>query len=237
MGSFVPAESAEISLVDRIFTRIGAMDFLSVGQSTFMVEMLETANILNNATSRSLILLDEIGRGTSTFDGLSIAWAVTEYLHEKEGLRAKTLFATHYHELTELEMIHDRVKNFHISVKEWEESIIFLRKIVPGPSDQSYGIHVAKLAGIPKRVISRAKEILFNLEKQELDDSGHPKIAYHYSHKQDKSQGLLFQTDVDSRVLDEIGEVIDQTDISKITPLEALNLLNEMREKIKGRRR
>ena len=234
MGSFVPAESAEISLVDRIFTRIGAMDFLSVGQSTFMVEMLETANILNNATSKSLILLDEIGRGTSTFDGLSIAWAVTEYLHEKEEIRAKTLFATHYHELTELELIHDRVKNFHISVKEWEENIIFLRKIIPGPSDQSYGIHVAKLAGIPKRVVNRAKEILFNLEKQELDDLGHPKIAYHPSQKQDKSQGLLFQADVDSRILDEIREVINQTDVSKITPLEALNLLNEMREKIKS---
>jgi len=237
MGSFVPAESAEICLVDRIFTRIGAMDFLSVGQSTFMVEMLETANILNNATSKSLILLDEIGRGTSTFDGLSIAWAVTEYLHEKEEIRAKTLFATHYHELTELEMIHDRVKNFHISVKEWKENIIFLRKIIPGPSDQSYGIHVAKLAGIPKRVVNRAKEILFNLEKQELDDSGHPKIAYHSSQKQDKSQGLLFQTDVDSRILDEIREAINQTDVSIITPLEALNLLNEMREKIKGGRR
>ncbi len=236
MGSFVPAGSAEISLVDRIFTRIGAMDFLSVGQSTFMVEMLETANILNNATSKSLILLDEIGRGTSTFDGLSIAWAVTEYLHEKEEQRAKTLFATHYHELTELELIHDRVKNFHISVKEWEENIIFLRKIIPGPSDQSYGIHVAKLAGIPRLVVNRAKEILFNLEKQELDDSGRPKMAYHPSQKQDKSQGLLFQTDKDLRVLDEIREAINQTDISKITPIEALNLLNEMREKIKGGR-
>jgi len=237
MGSFVPAGSAEISLVDRIFTRIGAMDFLSAGQSTFMVEMLETANILNNATSKSLILLDEIGRGTSTFDGLSIAWAVAEYLHEKEELRAKTLFATHYHELTELELTHDRVKNFHISVKEWEDDIIFLRKIIPGPSDQSYGIHVAKLAGIPRLVVNRAKEILFNLEKQELDDSGRPKIAYQSSQKQDKSQLLLFKTDKDLRVLDEIREAINQTDISKLTPLEALNLLNEMREKIKGGRR
>lgn len=236
MGSFVPANSAVISLVDRIFTRIGAMDYLTVGQSTFMVEMLETANILNNATSNSLILLDEIGRGTSTFDGLSIAWAVTEYLHEREEIRAKTLFATHYHELTELEFTHDRVKNFHISVKEWKDNIIFLRKIIPGPSDQSFGIHVAKLAGIPKPVVTRAKEILFNLEKKELDDSGRPTIAYHPSQKQDKSQGLLFQTDVDSRILDEIHEVIKQTDVSKITPLEALNLLNEMREKIKGGR-
>ncbi len=236
MGSFVPASSAVISLVDRIFTRIGAMDFLSVGQSTFMVEMLETANILNNATSNSLILLDEIGRGTSTFDGLSIAWAVTEYLHEKEELRAKTLFATHYHELTELEFTHDRVKNFHISVKEWKDDIIFLRKIIPGPSDQSYGIHVAKLAGIPKPVVTRAKEILFNLEKQELDDSGHPKIAYRSAQKQDKSQFLLFQTDKDLKILDEIREVINQTEISNLTPLEALNLLNEMKEKIKGGR-
>ncbi len=234
MGAFVPAESAEICLVDRIFTRVGAMDFLSVGQSTFMVEMLETANILNNATSKSLILLDEIGRGTSTFDGLSIAWAVTEYLHEKEEQKAKTLFATHYHELTELELTHDRVKNFHISVREWKDEIIFLRKVIPGPSDQSYGIHVAKLAGIPRLVVDRAKEILFNLEKKELDDSGHPKIAYHPSSKQDKSQGLLFQTDKDLRILDEIREVINQTDISKITPLEALNLLNKMREKIKN---
>ena len=237
MGSYVPAGSADICLVDRIFTRIGAMDFLTVGQSTFMVEMLETANILNNATSKSLILLDEIGRGTSTFDGLSIAWAVSEYLHEKDELRAKTLFATHYHELTELELTHTRVKNFHISVKEWEDDIIFLRKILPGPSDQSYGIHVAKLAGIPRAVVTRAKEILFNLEKQELDETGRPKIAYHSSQKQDKSQFLLFQTDKDSRVLDEIREVIDQTDITKITPLEALNLLNEMRVKIKNGRR
>jgi DNA mismatch repair protein MutS len=198
--------------------------------------MLETANILNNATSKSLILLDEIGRGTSTFDGLSIAWAVTEYLHEKEELRAKTLFATHYHELTELEFTHDRVKNFHISVKEWKDDIIFLRKIIPGPSDQSYGIHVAKLAGIPKPVVTRAKEILFNLEKQELDDSGRPKIAYRSAQKQDKSQFLLFQTDKDLKILDEIQEVINQTEISKLTPLEALNLLNEMKEKIKGGR-
>ena len=235
MGSYVPAGSAEISLVDRIFTRIGAMDFLSVGQSTFMVEMLETANILNNATSKSLILLDEIGRGTSTFDGLSIAWAVAEYLHEKQEMRAKTLFATHYHELTELALTHERVKNFHVSVKEWEDNIIFLRKIIPGPSDQSYGIHVAKLAGIPRLVVDRAKEILFNLEKQELDDSGHPKMAYHPAQEQDKSQLLLFQTDKDLRIFDELKELLAQTDVSKITPLQALNLLNEMREKIKGR--
>lgn len=234
MGSFVPAVKAEIGLVDRIFTRIGAMDFLSVGQSTFMVEMLETANILNNATSRSLILLDEIGRGTSTFDGLSIAWAVAEYLHEKEDLRAKTLFATHYHELTELELTLERIKNFHVSVKEWQDDIIFLRKIVSGPSDQSYGIHVAKLAGIPRTVIDRAKEILFNLEKQELDDSGLPKIAYHSSSQRDKSQLLLFQSDRDQRRLEELHEEIDKIDVSQLTPLEALNLLNRLKEKLKG---
>ncbi len=179
MGSFVPAKSATLGLVDRIFTRIGAMDFLSVGQSTFMVEMLETAAILHNATPKSLILLDEVGRGTSTFDGLSIAWAVAEHLHEREEVRPKTLFATHYHELTELALTLQRIKNFHVSVKEWKDEVIFLRKIVAGPSDRSYGIHVAKLAGIPRDVIDRAREILFNLEKQELDESGQPRMASH----------------------------------------------------------
>jgi len=157
MGAFVPAESAEVGLVDRIFTRIGATDFLNLGQSTFMVEMLETAAILHNATARSLILLDEVGRGTSTFDGLSIAWAVAEYLHERPGGRAKTLFATHYHELTELALTLARIRNYHVAVKEWKGEVLFLRKIVPGPSDQSYGIHVAKLAGIPGVVIDRAR--------------------------------------------------------------------------------
>ncbi len=153
-----------------------------------MVEMLETANILNNATERSLILLDEVGRGTSTFDGLSLAWAIAEYLHDKEDLRAKTLFATHYHELTELALTMNRIKNFHVTVKEWKEDIIFLRKIVSGPSDQSYGIHVAKLGGIPPQVINRAKEILFNLEKKELDSTGVPKISYRAAGERNKDQ-------------------------------------------------
>jgi DNA mismatch repair protein MutS len=233
MGSFVPAREAEIGLVDRIFTRIGAMDFLTVGQSTFMVEMLETANILNNATSSSLILLDEIGRGTSTFDGLSIAWAVAEYLHEKEGMSPKTLFATHYHELTELELTLKRIKNYHVSVKEWKDDVIFLRKILAGPSDQSYGIHVAKLAGIPRSVVDRAKEILFNLEKKELDATGLPRISYHSSRKRDKDQLFLFQTERDQKILEEIRQEIESMDIAHFTPLEALNWLNAIKERLK----
>jgi DNA mismatch repair protein MutS len=233
MGSFVPAREATIGLVDRIFTRIGAMDYLSVGQSTFMVEMLEAANILHNATRRSLILLDEIGRGTSTFDGLSIAWAVAEYLHEKGEQGAKTLFATHYHELTELALTLKRIKNYHVSVKEWKDEIIFLRKIVPGPSDRSYGIHVAKLAGIPREVVERAKEILFNLEKQELDDSGVPKLAYPAFPKRDKNQLLLFREDRERQALEEVKEKILNCDISSLKPLEALNLLSELRERLK----
>ena len=234
MGSFVPAKEAEIGVVDRIFTRIGAMDFLSVGQSTFMVEMLETAKILNSATEKSLILLDEIGRGTSTFDGLSIAWAVAECLHEKEAIRAKTLFATHYHELTELALTLKRIKNYHVSVKEWKDDIIFLRKIVPGPSDQSYGIHVAKLAGIPRAVVDRAKEILFNLEKQELDSSGLPRLAYRSSKKRDKAQLFLFREDREQETLRDIKEEIENCNISELSPLDALNFLSKLKEKIKN---
>ncbi len=234
IGSFVPAREAEIGLLDRIFTRIGAMDFLSVGQSTFMVEMLETANILNNATAKSLILLDEIGRGTSTFDGLSIAWAVAEYLHEREDVKAKTLFATHYHELTELALTLERIKNYHVSVKEWKEDIIFLRKIVSGPSDQSYGIHVARLAGIPRTVIERAKEILFNLEKKELDDSGQPRIAYGSTQKRDKSQLLLFQEDKEREKLEEMREEIQNLAIDSLSPLEALNIISRLKEKMES---
>jgi DNA mismatch repair protein MutS len=232
MGSFVPANKAELGVVDRIFTRIGAMDFLNLGQSTFMVEMIETANILNNATSRSLILLDEIGRGTSTFDGLSIAWAVAECLHEKEEIRAKTLFATHYHELTELALTLKRIKNYHISVKEWKDDIIFLRKILPGPSDQSYGIHVAKLAGIPRSVIERAKEVLFNLEKLELDDSGLPRIAYRSQRKRDKAQLLLFEEEREQEKLRDLKQEIEACDISTLTPLAALNFLGRLKEKL-----
>jgi DNA mismatch repair protein MutS len=169
-GSFVPAAEARIDLVDRIFTRIGASDDLSRGQSTFMVEMTETANILNNANARSLIVLDEIGRGTSTFDGLSLAWSIVEFLHNQVG--AKTLFATHYHELTELSARLPRIKNFNVAVREWHDQIVFLRKIVEGGTDKSYGIQVARLAGVPKEVLERAKQILGNLEESELTPEG-----------------------------------------------------------------
>jgi DNA mismatch repair protein MutS len=233
MGSFVPARRAEIGVVDRIFTRIGAMDFLNVGQSTFMVEMLETANILNNATPRSLLLLDEIGRGTSTFDGLSIAWAVAEYLHEKEGIRPMTLFATHYHELTDLALTMKRIKNYHVSVKEWKDEVIFLRKILPGPSDQSYGIHVAKLAGVPRSVIERAKEVLFNLEKLELDESGRPRLAYRTRRSRDRAQMLLFAEERELERWRELGDWIEEVDISSLTPLDARNMLSDLKRRIK----
>ena len=174
-GSFVPAREAKVGIVDRIFTRVGAQDYLQKGQSTFMVEMNETANILNNATSRSLIILDEIGRGTSTFDGISIAWSVVEYIHNNT--KAKALFATHYHELTELSITLDSVKNYNIAVKEWNDEIIFLRKIAVGSADKSYGIQVARLAGLPKEVIERAKEVLANLENKEFDEGGQPRLT------------------------------------------------------------
>jgi DNA mismatch repair protein MutS len=184
-GSFIPAAKATVGLVDRIFTRIGAADDLSRGQSTFMVEMNETANILHNATPKSLVVLDEIGRGTSTFDGLSIAWAVAEYLHQ---LGVKTLFATHYHELTELAATLPRVKNYNVAVREWHDQVIFLHKILPGATDKSYGIQVARLAGLPKEVIARAKEVLANLEEAELSAEGKPKLA---KHKTERAKGKI----------------------------------------------
>ena len=233
MGSFVPARQAELGIVDRVFTRIGAMDYLNVGQSTFMVEMLETANILNNATPRSLLLLDEIGRGTSTFDGLSIAWAVAEYLHEKEDIRPMTLFATHYHELTDLALTMKRIRNYHVSVKEWKDTIIFLRKIVPGPSDQSYGIQVAKLAGLPRSVIERAKEVLLNLEKLELDETGLPRLAYRSRRKRDKAQLFLFAEERELERWRELKGGIEEVDISSLTPLDALNYLSDLKKKVK----
>jgi len=194
MGSFVPATEAEIGLVDRVFTRVGASDDLARGRSTFMVEMQETANILNNASPRSLIVLDEIGRGTSTFDGISIAWAVAEYLHNNDRVKAKTLFATHYHELTDLALTMTGVKNYNVQVRERNDTVVFLRRIVPGGSDKSYGIQVARLAGMPAEVIDRAKEILTNLEEGELAESGQPKIAKRRKRKDrfDENQLDLF---------------------------------------------
>jgi DNA mismatch repair protein MutS len=172
IGSFVPAESAEIGLVDRIFTRVGASDDIARGQSTFMVEMTETALIANNATARSLVILDEIGRGTATYDGLSIAWSVVEHLHDRVGCR--TLFATHYHELTQLAASRQAVNNFNIAVREWNDQIIFLRQIVPGAADKSYGIQVARLAGLPDSIITRAKEILAGLEGESPTEESSP---------------------------------------------------------------
>jgi len=180
MGCFIPAESAEIGLIDRIFTRVGAADDISRGQSTFMVEMLETANILNHATNKSLVILDEIGRGTSTFDGISIAWAIAEYLHDNKRTQARTLFATHYHELTELAITKKRIRNYNVAVREYGDKIIFLRQIVQGTSDKSYGIHVGRLAGLPEPVINRAKEILENLETNAIAEAGMPALAIHH---------------------------------------------------------
>jgi DNA mismatch repair protein MutS len=187
-GSFIPAGEARIDLVDRIFTRIGASDDLARGQSTFMVEMCETANILNNSTARGLIVLDEIGRGTSTFDGLSLAWSIVEHLHNQVG--AKTLFATHYHELTELAARLPRLKNFNVAVREWHDQIVFLRKIVEGGTDKSYGIQVARLAGVPKPVLDRAKEILRNLEDSELTPEGTVRQSTRRQQDRDKLKKL-----------------------------------------------
>ncbi len=228
-GSFVPADEAVIGVVDRIFTRIGASDMLVKGQSTFMVEMTETANILNNATNRSLIILDEVGRGTSTFDGISIAWAVAESICQK--LKARTLFATHYHELTEMAMVLEGVKNYNIVVKEWGDEIIFLRKIREGPADKSYGIQVGRLAGLPDEVIGRAKEILDNLEKAELNEEGRPKLA----HKADAVPQINQQLDLFSSIPDPVLVELLDLDLARLTPIEALNKLYELQNCAKGK--
>jgi DNA mismatch repair protein MutS len=227
MGSFVPASRATIGLVDRIFTRIGASDDLTKGQSTFMVEMNETANILRHATPRSLVILDEIGRGTSTYDGLSIAWAVAEALHDRNSRGVRTLFATHYHELTELVAARPRVKNFNIAVKEWNDQIIFLRKLVPGGTSRSYGIQVARIAGLPQQVIGRAKEILENLERGEEDEVGTPRMVMDRSGRERKetTQLSLFGAQ-DQR----LRKWIQNLDISSMSPLEALIEINKMKE-------
>ena len=228
MGSFVPAAQAAIGVVDRIFTRIGAADSLAKGQSTFMVEMTEVANILSHATPRSLIVLDEVGRGTSTFDGLSIAWAVAEYIHDAKRLAARTLFATHYHELTDLSRTKEGVKNYNVAVKEMGERIIFLRKIVAGSANRSYGIQVAQLAGVPEEVILRAREILQNLEKGELDELGMPKIARgKKGPTRGKAQLSLFMDD-ESALLTALREL----NIMNMTPLEALQWLNTWKQKL-----
>jgi DNA mismatch repair protein MutS len=226
MGSFVPARSAEVGLVDRVFTRVGASDNLAAGESTFLTEMNETANILNNATPKSLILLDEIGRGTSTFDGLSIAWSVTEYIHNTPKLAAKTIFATHYHELTELEVVLPRVRNYNVAVREWGDHIVFLRKIVPGGCDHSYGIQVAQLAGLPAPVIERAKEVLKNLEHEAFDETDAPKIAQHHDRISEPVEQLSLFAELERSLRDELKEI----DPEQLTPIEALNKLDALKQ-------
>ncbi|TAK00042.1 DNA mismatch repair protein MutS [bacterium] len=226
VGSFVPASEARIGLVDRIFTRIGAADYLARGESTFMVEMKETAHILRHATARSLILLDEVGRGTSTFDGISIAWSVAEYLHDTPH-RSRTLFATHYHELTDLALNNERVKNFNFAVKEWKGEVIFLRTLVEGAASRSYGIHVGHLAGLPPSVVQRAKEILKNLEGGELDEKGRPRLARGHR-EEDPAQMALFKA-ADRRLSEELKSL----DVSVLTPVEALNILHALVEEAK----
>ena len=229
IGSFVPAEQASLGIVDRIFTRVGASDNLAFGESTFLVEMLETANILNNATPKSLIILDEIGRGTSTYDGLSIAWAVTEFLHNNKNVAAKTLFATHYHELTELEVLYPRIKNYRVTVQEIEDQVIFLRKIESGGVDNSYGIHVAQMAGIPQEVVERAKEVLHNLEANEISPNRTPKIAGRRPGSSvDRNQLNLLDLVRQSPIEKELEKV----EIDRLTPLQALIKLNELKEMV-----
>jgi DNA mismatch repair protein MutS len=245
MGGFVPAREAQIGLVDRIFTRVGASDFITRGQSTFMVEMNETANILNNATDRSLIILDEIGRGTSTFDGISIAWAVAEYIHSK--LRSRTLFATHYHELTELALTMDRVKNYTVAIKEWNDQIVFLRRVVEGGADKSYGIQVARLAGLPQAVILRAKEVLANLEKAEFNELGEP-VAAPKTGDGEGAGGNRGRMNAGAAAADAIEpqlglfaseagllfKELQDMDLDRMTPLEAMNKLQELKKKVGG---
>ena len=211
MGSFVPAKQATIGMADRVFARVGASDELSKGQSTFMVEMTETARILNTATRQSLVILDEIGRGTSTYDGVSLAWAVGEYIHES--IQCRTLFATHYHELTDLERSLSGVKNLNVSVREWQDDVVFLHKIVPGAADKSYGIHVARLAGVPREVNERAKQILAQLEADHLDENNRAKLAKAQRHPKHDIQLTLF-------------DEIRQADLNHLTPLEALQLID-----------
>ncbi len=225
-GSFVPADDATIGVVDRIFTRVGASDDLARGESTFMVEMIETANILRHATQNSLVILDEVGRGTATFDGLSLAWAIVEHLHEHR--RPKTLFATHYHELTELATLLPRVVNRTMAVKEWEERIVFLRRVVPGSADKSYGLHVARLAGLPAAVIDRAGEILANLEAQEYDPSGKPRLARGNA----PETGAPAQLTLFAPPEHVVAGLLRDLDVNQLTPMAALNVLHSLKSRL-----
>ena len=232
IGSFVPAESAKIGLVDKIFTRVGASDNISLGESTFMVEMNEASDILNNISSRSLILFDELGRGTSTYDGISIAWSIVEYIHEHPKARAKTLFATHYHELNEMEKSFKRIKNYNVSVKEVDNKVIFLRKLVKGGSEHSFGIHVAKMAGMPQSIVKRSNEILSQLETDNRK-MGIAKPMKKISSEREGFQLSFFQ--LDDPVLSQVRDEINNLDINNLTPVEALNKLNEIKRILKGK--
>jgi DNA mismatch repair protein MutS len=225
-GSFVPAREAKVGIIDRLFARVGASDNIARGQSTFMVEMQETAQILNGATSRSLVVLDEIGRGTATFDGLSIAWAVAEYLAKHGPARPKTMFATHYHELTDLADAFPGVVNAHVAAREWRDDIVFLHKILPGRSDRSYGIQVARLAGLPAPVIARARDILHALEQDELSRGGRPAISGQRPAPQEQLGLFQATSAVEERLRDKLREV----DINRTTPLDALQLLQELKK-------
>ena len=233
MGCFVPAERARIGLVDKVFTRVGASDSLSTGESTFMVEMTEAANILNNVTPRSLVLFDELGRGTSTYDGISIAWAIVEYLHEHKRAQARTLFATHYHELNEMEKRFDRIKNYNVSVKEMDGKVIFLRKLERGGSEHSFGIHVAEIAGMPPSIVRRASTILKQLEADyaQVGSAGKPNVENVAT--TDGMQMSLFQ--LDDPVLSQIRDEILHLDIDHLTPMDALNKLNDIKRILNGK--
>jgi DNA mismatch repair protein MutS len=232
IGCFVPAESAKIGVVDKIFTRVGASDNISLGESTFMVEMNEAASILNNLSNRSLVLFDELGRGTSTYDGISIAWAIVEYIHEHPAYKAKTLFATHYHELNEMEKSFHRIKNFNESVKEVDKKVIFLRKLVRGGSEHSFGIHVAKMAGMPQSIVKRSEQILKQLETDNRQ-SGVSKPVGEIAQQREGYQLSFFQ--LDDPVLEQIRDEIKNLDINNLTPIEALNKLNEVKRIITGK--
>ena len=228
----MPAQSARIGIVDKIFTRVGASDNIAQGESTFMVEMTEAANILNNVTPHSLVLFDELGRGTSTYDGISIAWAIVEYLHEQPKAQARTLFATHYHELNEMEKSFKRIRNFNVSVKEVDNKVIFLRKLMPGGSEHSFGIHVAEIAGMPKSIVKRANAILKQLESENAQ-VGKTAATKGIAEQRNAMQLSFFQ--LDDPVLCQIRDEILGLDINNLTPVEALNKLNDIKKIVSGR--
>ena len=234
IGCFVPADAAKIGIVDKIFTRVGASDNISLGESTFMVEMNEAASILNNLSERSLVLFDELGRGTSTYDGISIAWSIVEYIHENPRFHAKTLFATHYHELNEMAKTFKRIANFNVSVREIDGKVVFLRKLVEGGSEHSFGIHVAKLAGLPPAIVTRANEVLHQLESANSKDAAAQCLS-----EMDEGNGKGVQLSffqLDDPVLSQVRDEILNTDINNLTPMAALNKLNDIKAIITGKK-